>query len=472
MTTAPEAPPRRLVIHKQAIFTKVGYVPHRAQRPLHRSTARNKVAAMGRRTGKSTAGGNELVVESVVARAMLRRLEDLGRRREFWIVGPNYTDSEKEFRVLYNTLVRMGAPLDKPGTYYDAHAGDMQLSMYKGKFLVIGKSAAHPERLVGEGLNGVIMAEAAKMRETTWVKYVRPMLADYKGWAQFNSTPEGKNWFYQLWMKGQSFEDDAWDSWRLPAWFNDIVFPGGRHDPEILQMYRDLPTEVFNQEVACKFTEYVGRVFKDFDEEIHVPKQHMVLSSDRATYAAVDYGFTNPFVWLLLQVDRHGNVYIIDEMYEPGLTIDEAAVEVAARGLCPPGLVAFAPDPASPGDTKALEKKLRVKSMGGTGGELEIRLRLIRAMLKERNTHLAFGHPDRLPRLFINRKCTNTIHEFNDYRYPKTAEEAAERGQNAPEKPLKKDDHTPEALGRFMVAYFGTGSRAEGSRVSQGSFGR
>lgn len=472
MTAQAEAAPKRLVVSKNNIFRKVGYEPHKAQRPLHRSNARNKVASMGRRTGKSTAGGHELVVESVVTRVLLRWLEENGRRREFWVVGPNYTDSEKEFRVLYNTLTKMGAPMDKPGTYYDAHAGDMQLSMFKGKFLVIGKSAMHPERLVGEGLNGVIMAEAAKMKESTWTKYIRPMLADYKGWAQFNSTPEGKNWFYQLYMTGQSMDNNDWDSWRLPAWYNDRIFPGGRRDPEILAMERDLPTEVFNQEVKCLFTEYVGRVFKDFDEEIHVPKETMFLRSDFKTYAAVDYGFTNPFVWLLLQVDKWGNVYILEEMYEPGLTIDEAGDELLSRGLVPPGLIGFAPDPASPGDTKALEKKLKVHGMGGTGGELEVRLRIIRAMLKERNRHLPFGHEDRKPRLFINRKCVNMIREMNDYRYPKTREEAEEKNKNAPEKPLKKDDHTPEALGRFMVAYFGTGAAGEGARISSASFGR
>lgn len=471
MTVAAEPKPR-LVVSKRAAFRRVGYEPHRAQRPLHRSSARNKVAAMGRRTGKSTAGGHELYIESILARTMIKKLEATGKRREFWIVGPNYTDSEKEFRVLYNALKRLAAPMDKPGTYYDAHSGDMQLSMFGGKFLVMGKSAAHPERLVGEGLNGVIMAEAAKMRESTWTKYIRPMLADYHGWSQFNSTPEGKNWFYRLWLNGQSLDNDDWDSWRLPSWFNPVVFPGGRRDPEIEAMHVDLGDEVFNQEVACKFTEYVGRVFKDFDEEVHVPKHRMTLDPQWPVYAAVDYGFTNPFVWLLLQVDKWGNVYILEEMYESGLTIDEAATELLSHGLVPPGMVAFAPDPASPGDTKALEKRLRVRSMGGTGGELEVRLRLIRAMLKERNTHLPFGHPDRKPRLFINRHCSNFIREFNDYRYPKTAAEAAERGSNAPEKPMKKDDHTPEALGRFMVAYFGTGAGGEGSRVSDATFAR
>ncbi len=453
------------VLNQDALFAKVGYEPHKAQIPLHRSRARHKVAAMGRRTGKSTSGGMKLFEEAIATRLMASHLESLGIRREFWIVGPNYTDSEKEFRTVYNALKRRDAPMDKPGTYYNAHDGDMQISMYNGRFMIIGKSAQYEERLVGEGLHGVIMAEAAKMRERVWTKYVRPMLSDFHGWSQFNSTPEGKNWFYQLWMRGQSglTDDDEWDSWRLPSWFNERIYPGGIKDPEILALKRDLSRETFNQEIGALFTEYAGRVFKEWDDEIHV--KDLVYDPQWPLYACVDYGFTNPFVWILLQVDKWGNVYVLDEMYERGLTIDEAAIEIKTRGLAPQGIKAFYPDPASPGDTKALMNYLRVKSVGGTGGELDIRLRLIRAMLKERNTHLEVGHPDRLPRLLVNRKCVNTIREMNDYRYPKTAAEAVELGKNIPEAPLKKDDHCPEALGRFMVGYFGTHAEGSGTRV-------
>ena len=75
-------------------------------------------------------------------------------------------------------------------------------------------------------------------------------------------------------------------------------------------------------------------------------------------YAACDYGFTNPFVWLLIQVDPWGAVYIIDEMYERGLTIDDAVQQIIARGLRPAALREFFPDPASPGDSRILEEKL------------------------------------------------------------------------------------------------------------------
>lgn len=292
------------------------------------------------------------------------------------------------FRVLYDALRALDAPFDRPGTYYDAHDGDMQVSLYGGRFLVLGKSAKHPERLVGEGLTGVIMAEAAKRRERTWTKYVRPMLADQRGWSLHTSTPEGKNWFYALWMRGQSSVDPEWASWRLRSWMNSYIYPQGVADPEIAAMRRDMSRETFGQEV-------------------------------------------------------------------------DAADSILDRGLAPPALRAFYPDPASPGDSRASEARLHVRAQGGTGGELEGRLRYIRAAHKPNYPHLPGGDPERRPPLLINRRCTNTVRELSAYRYPETRGESS----NANEKPLKRDDHCPEALGRFFAGYFGAPAN-EGSRVT------
>lgn len=483
----------REVLRRKA-FAKIAYAPHHGQGLIHESPARHRVAACGRRFGKSYVGGHDLFVESLVTRILLSHLEASGKRREFWIVGPNYTDAEKEFRVLYNELSKSGAPFDRPGTYNNPHDGDMQISMFGGKFIVIAKSAQHPERLVGEGLNGVIMAEAAKQGERTWTKFIRPMLADFGGWSLHTSTPEGKNWFYESWMRGQSEQHSDWESWRMPSWKNPIVYPGGatdralgtvrrmieqqapvtdsvlkrlKIDPEIGAMMRDLTQETFNQEIGALFTEFVGRVFKDFDEEVHV--KDLAFNPAWKTFAALDYGFTNPFVWLLVQMDEHGALYVIDEMYEPGLTIDEAILEVQARGLCPSALREFYPDPASPGDTKAIEKALHIKGKRGTGGELDDRLRMIRAALKVRHPELPEDHPDRKPKLTIGRNCTNMIREMNDYRYPKFISEAAAARSNTPEKPMKKDDHTPEALGRLFAGLFRLPERGT-SRVSNAEY--
>lgn len=474
--------PRR-GLNELTLYRQIGWEPHDGQREIISSRARTRVASCGRRFGKSEIGGHRLVKEALDTRLVKSMLEDMGKRREFWIVGPTYTDSEKEFRICFNELKRIGLGdyFDRPGTYNDPLGGNMHISLWDGRFQVHAKSAKHPDSLVGEGLSGAILAEAAKLKESVYTKYVRPTLADFNGWLLMTSTPEGKNWFYNMWQRGQSPQFPDWDSWRMPAWKNPYVYPDGATDagiqqlrdlleegeaahpevarrlgvdPEVMALVVDLTEESFNQEIGADFTEFVGRVFKGFDEETHVGD--FTYNPGWTTYAAVDYGFTNPNVWLLIQVDPfEEQVVVLDEVYQEGLTADEFAHEIQRRGLAPADTVCFFPDPASPGDTRIMERILKIKAKGGTGGPKTHRINAIRKALKDRNPHLEIGHPDRLPGLRFDRRCTRTIADMLNYRYPERKSQMAE-GSNSPEEPMKKDDHGPEALGRFFAGHFGT----------------
>ncbi len=294
---------------KARLWPMLNYIPHDGQVKIHKSPARHRVASCGRRFGKSVVGGHELTAEAVLTQGLVDQLRESGKRREFWIVGPEYTDSEKEFRVLYNDLKRLEARFDRPGTYNNPESGDMVISLFGGKFLVYAKSAKYPSTLVGEGLAGVIMAEAAKLKPSVWSKFIRPTLADVRGWSLHTSTPEGRNHFYEKWQHGQDPTMKSWESWRMPSWINEYVFPLGMEDEEVEEMRIDMTEERFNQEVGADFTEFVGRVFKDFDEEIHVTD--LEYDSGLALYGCCDYGWTNPFVWLVIQTDVWDNVYVL-----------------------------------------------------------------------------------------------------------------------------------------------------------------
>ena len=468
------------------VWGETMWVPYPAQQEILFNRIRNQVVAFGRRAGKSQTGGNKLIPEYFRALMETEELLTKGLRREYWIVGPTYSDSEKEFRVCWNALDRLGVPLDHPGSYNNPEAGQMRISALNGKFIVHAKSAQYPQTLVGEGLSGVVFSEAAKLKPSVWIKYIRPTLADFGGWTYFGSTPEGRNWFYDLWEVGQDPRRTDWRSWRAPAWVNPYVYPMGVDlrllnsakrarrdnqldrwieriefvpndrqlpispigiDPEIWSLFLDQSTEMFNQEIEALFNEFAGRVFKDFDEELHVTGDEF--RPDWATYACSDYGFTNPFVWLLFQVDPfRERIHILDEYYETGRTTGEAIAEIRGRGLAPSTLREFFPDPAEPDRSREVSQLLQVKAGRNTGGALEDRLEWIRRFLKP---HPTLG----MPKLTVHRRCKQTIREFGQYKYPETPEAAAERGRNAPELPEKKDDHTPEALGRAMSGLFG-----------------
>jgi hypothetical protein len=459
--TAPAAPARKKKVSIAAVNKLVTYAPHQVQREVHHAQqmARFRVVCAGRRTGKSTLGGHELTHEAFRAKIHYNELSPKGKRMEYWIVGPNYTDAEKEFRVLYNDILKLGIDMDKPGTYYDANGGNMNLSLLGGRYLVKAKSAAHETSLVGESLTGIILAEAAKLKPVVWTKYLRPTLADYArdprpSWALMTSTPEGKNWFYDQYMRGISTDADnsSWYGKRMPSWANDIVFPEGRYDPEILDMSKDMSEEKFKQEIGAEFTEFVGRVFKRFNEEDNV--KSIAYDPKLPTFIAEDSGYTNPSVALFLQVDAWGNVYVVGEYYQRHRTPEEFAADVLADTKLGPMARAarlLYADPADPGTAATLANKWLVSSQSGTGGTIQERLDLIRRWLVPGPAHLEDGHADKKPKFFVDSGCVNLIREMNDYRYPESKSELTAASEN----PLKKDDHTPEALGRFFRGHFG-----------------
>lgn len=486
---------------------QVNWQPHHDQVSILESRHRHRVWCAGRRTGKSDLGGNILLPEALYTKSVADEWKAKGKRREFWIVGPEYSDSEKEFRVIWHRLQSLKVPFDRPGSYYDPIGHNMHISLWGGAFQIHAHSAKYPDHLVGEALCGVLMVEAAKAKPSIWQKFVRPMLNDYKGWSMHTSTPEGKNHFYEKYEMGQDPWNTEWASWRVPSWHNPYVHtvetkdedvrymvdlladhPGlsaakivKQHalqiDKEIIDLADDLSLEMFKQEICADFTEFVGQVFKDYDEEYHVG--NLEFNRDWQTFAAVDYGFTNPSVWLLIQVGPWGEINVLDEVYETGLTADQFAEEIKRRGLNPPQLRMFYPDPADPMSSAALQESLGVASAGGTGGEISVRINLIRQRLRAGRIDIQASEMSEdnsdvwRPQLMFDRKCVRTRSDMMAYRYP---ERKDDKEDSLPryELPMKKDDHGPEALGRFMVGFFGSGSLVgqSGTRIRKGNMGR
>lgn len=431
-------------------FEKIGYVPHEKQYLYHGSKARFRVPVCGRRFGKSTMAGRDLEPELFLPNRM------------YWIVGPTYDLGEKEFRVIWDDLIiRQGFGKDKRvKKAYNKKQGNMFIEM-PWRTRVEVRSADHPDRLVGEGLDGVIMSEAAKQREDTWEKFIRPALADKHGWATFPTTPEGQNWLYKLWQLGRNPNEPDYESWRFPSWDNLAVYPGGIDDPEIQLLRRTTTPEWFEQEIAADFTAFVGKVYGEFVEDTHVTS--IQYNPAWKNYIFFDWGFVNPLAAIEVMVDPQDNVYIWREHYKSFLTLHEH-LEIMRKREQPDDYhvdMCFG-DAADPEATRTVSQYGPAPCMSLPEAKENWRegVQLVKTFLKKYETGLTdeYGAPFEKPKLYVDHSCVNVIREFNNYRSPES------RGdKNAREAAQPFDDHALDAIRYGLMHLFKLGA---GSHLS------
>ena len=240
--------PGRSAIDRKALFADLGYVPHERQREVHESTAPRRVLACGVRWGKTLCAAME---------ALAAALEP--RDRSFgWVVAPTYDLADKVFREL---VVLAAEHLRH--RIVALRESDRRLVLRNlggGISEIRGKSADNPVSLLGEGLDFVIVDEAARMKPAIWEGHLSQRLIDRKGWALLISTPRGKGWFYEMFRRGQGDDADH-ASWNLPSWTNPHL------DRELIEAERDrLPERVFAQEYEGRFIEGAGQVFRNVRE--------------------------------------------------------------------------------------------------------------------------------------------------------------------------------------------------------------
>jgi hypothetical protein len=209
---------------------------HEAQRQIWNDPSRFIVLAAGRRFGKSRLG------------ALLGVTDALESRRAWW-VWPNYPNSTVGWRILKNLGMQI------PGA--TKSEVDRMVSFGTGGWVQI-KSADKPDSLRSEGLDRVIIDEAAHIRKfrEMWEQALRPALSDRQGGAMFISSPAGYDDFWELFKQGQNGNPD-WSSHQYPTWTNPFI-----DADEIEAARRDLPDLVFRQEYGAEFVQLAGALFK------------------------------------------------------------------------------------------------------------------------------------------------------------------------------------------------------------------
>jgi hypothetical protein len=234
--------------NKIAFFTDVGYFPHPGQLLVHNSTARLRILVCGVRWGKTWCAAME-----ALAAALEPRDDSKG-----WIVAPTYDLANRVFRQMISVTIT-----HFPHLIVTCRESDHLLVLRNtggGRSEVRPKSADNPKSLIGEGLDWVIIDEAAQLKPDIWQSRISQRLLDRKGWALIITTPSGKGWVYDLYRRGQS-GDPSCESWNAPTSQNPML------DVALIEAERaNLPERVFRQEYLAEFVDGAGAVFHSVRE--------------------------------------------------------------------------------------------------------------------------------------------------------------------------------------------------------------
>jgi len=277
------------------------YTPHPGQLEVHKCKKRFRVLVCGRRWGKTLLACMELL------KFMTQHPGSLC----YWLV-PRYKQL-----IPVSDMIREWVPWEIVAKDFRLHKTFRYIELVNGSAVWM-HSVEDEDSIRGAGLDFVVLEEAAQMRESVWKSVVRPMLLDSGGKALIISTPKGKNWLYEEYLKGQSPDWPDYKSWQRSTYENPYI------PKELIEEERkSLPSDIFRQEFLAEFVEGGGTVFRgvrecfrgDVPEHIFnvvkyseglriVPKEPI---TDRTVYIGVDLARHEAFT-VFVALDEDGNL--------------------------------------------------------------------------------------------------------------------------------------------------------------------
>lgn len=353
--------------------------------------------------------------------------------------------AEKEFRVVWNLAIDQGYI-----PYRRKSERELFIQFENGSMIEC-RSEENPDQLIGEGLDLVVVAEAARLKQRTFDQYIRPAVADRQGRILFTSTPRGFNWFHDFYNKGQGNDPDHdwWQSWTVPSRMNPILPP-----EEIEEARRNSTPEAYMQEWEAKFIAYGGLVFPEFDDNIHV-RSHTFNPLLR-TSVWIDPGSAAPYACLLVQITPDEEVFVLDEIFRTQRTTAQIIRE--AQEKWGPYILNDFGNPRDDMEIvidKAASEPIATWRLNGyrtrtekptsiTKG-IEVHHMFLKDPMRSTDTRI-------VPRITYDPKCKNAIKEHGLYHYPDTVRKRVE--SNPTERPVDVDNHTIDATRYGYFNYF------------------
>jgi hypothetical protein len=200
------------------------------------------------------------------------------------------------------------------------------------------KTAWDADSLRGDYADDLVFDECAYLHPDAWKKVGAPMLLDNDGNAYFISTPDRRNWFFELYNRGVSEhdlvkrgemkpEDQRWMSWQFTSYDNPHLSPKA-----LAELMRDMTEEDIKQEILAQFLENDGAVFRNVETCMTAP-----LKSDPADHVGhlivggVDWGKQKDYTVISMGCVTCGIEVDLDRFRQIGWSIQRDRVITKAK---------------------------------------------------------------------------------------------------------------------------------------------
>ena len=179
------------------------FQPRSYQKPIWDAMGKFKrlILIMPRRSGK------DVLCFNILYREALRKIGS------YYYVFPTFSSGR---RILWDQVTMDGRRiLDyiPPELVESRNEATMRIKLINGSYIQVIGSDNFDNTLVGTNPRGIVFSEYALQHPDGW-SYSIPILRANDGFAIFQSTPRGRNHFYDLWKIAQS-NPDVWYSCKL-----------------------------------------------------------------------------------------------------------------------------------------------------------------------------------------------------------------------------------------------------------------
>lgn len=275
------------------------WTPHPTQKTWIEAEAKIKVAACGRRWGKTEAAAIDACATALLRPGSVQM-----------IVSPTYDQS----RLIFDAVERL--ILDSSMTRTCAKSVRTPYPRLGiGKSLIMARTADEDGRnLRGHSADRVIVDEAAYVPDRVIQEVIAPMLADRDGELVLISTPWGKNHFFRAYLRGQETgkreqgTGSHYVSFCFPSWENPHISRN-----YIERQRAELIPRQFAVEYEAQFLDDQASVFPWADIEAAIAREQVTgnREQDCPVCVGIDWARYSDFTALIaVSVNERGLVVL------------------------------------------------------------------------------------------------------------------------------------------------------------------